>query len=282
MVGWGLVYCTVSRCDWLALAVCLSVSLFFSKHLFTSSCLPASPTYLPPPTPPHPFLSLARTVRRNTCHHLTTQSTSAPSRVALPPKSNGTREGNADNAPLLRNRTVNGSAAHPLPYGSLAGGNGTGSARASNRWAPADGWDGVVNGTGDSGGDGGLAAELLEASRVPGLRMKMTAQNEALYRPAHAEGGPVGDQDATPLEENEEPVPERFSEFSRPGTGARTEAGTPGDEEKEAVYDPLPFMLASLERVALTVNDLQGRCARLSNGESWWWGWCWGWSWGWG
>lgn len=105
------------------------------------------------------------------------------------------------------------------------------------------------------------------------MGMEVAAQNEALHRATHAEAGPVGGQGATPLEEKEEPAPERISEFSRAGTGAEAEAGPPGDEEKEAVYDPLPFMLASLERVALTVNDLQGRCVRLSNGESWCWGW---------
>lgn len=50
------------------------------------------------------------------------------------------------------------------------------------------------------------------------------------------------------------------------GTGAAV-ADEKGKGEGDSLDDRLPFMLASLKRVALTVHDLQGRCARLSHGK---------------
>lgn len=48
------------------------------------------------------------------------------------------------------------------------------------------------------------------------------------------------------------------------GDGDGDSDGNDGD----SLDNRLPFMLASLKRVALTVHDLQGRCARLSHGET--------------
>lgn len=45
-------------------------------------------------------------------------------------------------------------------------------------------------------------------------------------------------------------------------------AAADGDKDEEDSLDErLPFMLESLKRVALTVQDLQGRCARISQGK---------------
>lgn len=50
--------------------------------------------------------------------------------------------------------------------------------------------------------------------------------------------------------------------------GVQGDGGPVGrDEDKMMLEDRFPDMLASLERVALTVGDLQGRCARLSHSE---------------
>ena len=208
--------------------------------------------------------------------------------LRLPPESSDRRKGDL-NARLRGDRTVNGSTAHPIPYGALGGGTGP---TARRPWAPADGWDGVDDG-GASGGKS-LGA-VLEGTRKA---IAMSARSEGLLGMSHAEGGPVRGQD----EEKEALVPERFSEpvsgpvpglgpkpfperFSEPSaqergggegrheenvkgfSGAGAEVGASGGE-KEAIDDKLPLMLASLERVALTVNDLQGRCVRLSHGEN--------------
>lgn len=69
---------------------------------------------------------------------------------------------------------------------------------------------------------------------------------------------------------------EREGEEEEGGLEERTGATASGDDDKgqgrgegeeDSLDDRLPFMLASLKRVALTVHDLQGRCARLSHGE---------------
>lgn len=53
-----------------------------------------------------------------------------------------------------------------------------------------------------------------------------------------------------------------------PAAGGDKDKDNAKDEgETDSLDDRLPFMLASLKRVALTVHDLQGRCARLSHGE---------------
>lgn len=128
---------------------------------------------------------------------------------------------------------------------------------------------------------------------VTGKPIAMAARSEGLLGMSHAEGSPEGNQDEeeeafTPERLSEpvsgpvpglrpRPFPERFSEPSaREGgeQGGRKEnmegfSGAGDRAEKKAnIDDKLPLMLASLERVALTVNDLQGRCVRLSHGES--------------
>ena len=137
---------------------------------------------------------------------------------------------------------------------------------------------------------------------VTGKPIAMASRFEGLLGMSHAEGSPVREQD----EEKEAFIPERFSEpvsepvpglrprpfperFSEPsaresgeqgaraenmegfsGAGDGGEVGASSGEKNETIDDKLPLMLASLERVALTVNNLQGRCVRLSHGESVW------------
>lgn len=183
-----------------------------------------------------------------------------------------------------------GGGRHPASYNDLegrrhfGGGKSNDASEATMRrgWGPAGGWanrtpypnsdiddvrGGVVAGVthgghddddGDGDGDYGEGPAMIERTTHSALRQ------------------------ANKIQENEE---REHNSLPRK-TGVREDqeagctAGTNGDERhlgmeetapkrkvEESLDDKLPLMLASLERVALTVHDLQGRCARLSQGE---------------
>lgn len=179
------------------------------------------------------------------------------------------------------------------------------SATAQRRWRPADGW--INGAGGDGGGDTDEAwtertgPPERSTRREGGGEPRRGVRGSGSGHDHDRAGGTVAAQRRF----NGEPLREPFSRpFSRQEKGAEVEVGGRRQEEEEggggveerkegrgaaAAYggehkderggggeeegegdsldDRLPFMLASLKRVALTVHDLQGRCDRLSHGE---------------
>ena len=206
---------------------------------------------------PRPVRSLSRRGRSSTVSGGTSrQASAAAAAIAaprLPRKSSGRRDDGIVNTPRLRGgRTVNGSAAHPIPYGHL--GKGTGPAAAKRRWAPADERHDVDDGRrGGEGYRGGMEEVLFFPERFS--------------EPVSGPGTALGPR----------PFPERYCDpFAREWEGgqgnrevysggrAEVEVGTSGREE---MPDKPNLMLTSPEREALAATVLQGRRVRISHGE---------------
>ncbi|CAM9410290.1 unnamed protein product [Ectocarpus sp. 8 AP-2014] len=149
-------------------------------------------------------------------------------------------------------------------------GNGP-AATARRQWRPADGWENDGGGGGgdevdggfrpereDGGGYGATVAEV-EVPRKEVRRSDRSLQDEA-------EEPFLGEPYSRPvlLDTGSEAEPEVRQEEREGGAGRGARVVDEDDEEEDSLDERLPFMLASLERVALTVHDLQGRCARLS------------------
>lgn len=196
------------------------------------------------------------------------------------------------------------SHSHPPPYDSLGRQtlcrNGSvASAAVQRRWRPADGWG---NDGGGDGGDGGSNTDDDEAwaEQPPGAGAGAgSTRREDAGEPRRVGRGREHGQVRGTVAARRfagEPLREPFSgpfsgqekgadvegwgsgvegrQDEKEGEGERGEVGrgaaVGGGEDKGeegSLDDRLPFMLASLKRVALTVQDLQGRCARLSHGE---------------
>ncbi|CAM9751881.1 unnamed protein product [Ectocarpus sp. 6 AP-2014] len=164
---------------------------------------------------------------------------------------------------------------HPPAYGEAQAAlrrdaNGP-AATARRQWRPADGWENVGGGGGgddvdggfrpereDGGGYGATVAEV-EVPRKEVRRSDRSLQDEA-------EELLLGEPYSRPvlLDTGWEAEPEVRQEEREGGAGGGARVVDEDDEEEDSLDERLPFMLASLERVALTVHDLQGRCARLS------------------
>lgn len=124
--------------------------------------------------------------------------------------------------------------------------------------------NGVGPGRGVRGGDCEQVRGTAAARRFAGEPLR-----EPFSRPfSTQEKGAEVDRRRSGLEGRQEEEGEEEESELAEGRGAAAAGDVDeGEGEEDSLDDKLPFMLASLKRVALTVHDLQGRCARLSHGE---------------
>ncbi|CAM9419166.1 unnamed protein product, partial [Hapterophycus canaliculatus] len=167
---------------------------------------------------------------------------------------------------------------------------------AQRRWNPADGW---ADGEGDRGGDVvngvgvessrrrrrrrrrrdgepyGVASPEVEVPRSVVRGSEQTRQDAGLESASKAQLEEEEKESGTGQRRVEEAAAKpdlgqaQQEVDEKEGGGAAEEgkvlAGNRGKNEEGPLDERLPYMLASLQRVALTVQDLQGRCARLSH-----------------
>lgn len=175
-----------------------------------------------------------------------------------------------------------GGGAHPTPYDALGrqtlrSDSGGASATAQRRWRPADRRE-----RGDSGGRGGGGSDDGSNDDQEWAEQRPAVGGERTWREGGGEHtvsktNEVGGEEQDPgmesrgwgLKARQEEEEDKREENAGGEGGERSrDAAADGDKDEEDSLDErLPFMLESLKRVALTVQDLQGRCASISQGK---------------